>query len=143
MKVLIAAAAAAVLIALPAAAQTTTTAPPANPVPPNTCPALPAAPTLPDGATATRAQMTAGNTAYNAWLADFNSKFACYRSAAQAALAVANARTAEHNAGADLLNSTNHNWQAEVAEFDARGNSSSSSSSSRQRGGVLGHSDHN
>lgn len=142
MKVLIAAAAAAVLIALPAAAQNTP-ATPATPTPASNCPALTAPPTLPDGATANRQAMAAGNTAYQAWATGYQAGYQCRHSEAQQALAAAQALVADSNRAADTLNQTTTAWQAEVAEFNARGGNvdSSSNGNRRQRGSVIGHSD--
>lgn len=140
MKVLIAAAAAAVLIALPASAQTATA--PAAPAPPSQCGALPAPPSLPDGAAANRQAMDAGNTAYNAWLANYRTNLDCLRAEAQAALAISQARAAAYNAGADTLNTTNQSWSAEVAEFTARNGATASTSNRREHGASVTRPDH-
>jgi hypothetical protein len=141
MKVLIAAAAAAVLIALPAVAQTTP-ATPATPAPASNCPALAAPPTLPDGATANREAMAAGNTTYQAWATAYQAGYQCRHTEAQQAMAAAQALVAESNRSADTLNQTTAAWQADVAEFTARGGSvATTNGNRRQRGGVMGHND--
>lgn len=126
MKVLIGAAAAALLMTVSAAAQTTTPAPTTPTVtapvevPPSRCPALTPAPTLPDGATATTADMEAGNVTYQTWATAYQSGVACRRTEVEELRAQEAARRTEYNAGAEVLNTTTTNWVAEAAEFNAR-----------------------
>ncbi len=121
MKVLIGAAAAVLLMAATASAQTTT-APvtPAAPVPPSTCAAVPAAPTLPDGHTADAAAMNAANTTFQTWAAAYNAAMACRRAEVDGLRAQVTARTEEFNAVAAAGNTTNTSWQASVAAFNER-----------------------
>jgi hypothetical protein len=120
MKILLGAAMAAVLLATPAFAQTET--PPAAPAAAgqSSCGALPAVPTLPDGATANREEMEAGNTAYRAWYEQYTANIQCRNAEATSLRAQYEARLAEHNAGVEGLNTANTNWTAEAAEFNGR-----------------------
>lgn len=131
MKVLIGAAVAALLFAGTAAAQTAT----APTLAPSRCGEVPAAPTLPDGAHATSAQMATGNTTYDTWAHAMQANVQCRRTEAEELRAQADARTSEYNGYAAQLNQTVANWQAEVAEYNARGGQSSGR---RERGGVIG-----
>ena len=119
MKVLIGAAAVAMILAVsPAFAQTAASA---------NCTGFEAVPTLPDGATATRQQMQAAITRFEAWDAARQQKLVACRADIDANSAafttVENERRAAQSA-----------WGAEIAEFNARG--SASSSSSRHGGGA-------
>lgn len=120
MKLLLGAAMAAALLATPAFAQTTPPATPAAPVAPSPCGALPAAPSLPDGATANREEMEAGNTAYRAWYEQYAANIACRAAEATALRAQYEARFAEHNSAVEALNTANASWVAEAEEFNAR-----------------------
>lgn len=123
MKVLIGAAAAVVLLAATAAAQTTTPPPPAASTAtaiPSQCPALPPAPSFPDGATANGAAMDAANIIYTAWGTSMQAGITCRRNEYEAHLETARVRRDEHNVAADQLNSVTAAWQAETAEFCAR-----------------------
>lgn len=135
MKLLIGAAAAALLFAGSAMAQTAT---PTPPLAPSTCGAAPTAPTLPDGAHATSAQMDAGNAAYDTWAHAMQANVQCRRAEAEALRAQADARTTEYNGFAGTLNSTVASWQAEVAEYNARG----PQQPRRERGASLTRPDH-
>lgn len=135
MKLLIGAAAAALLFAGAAMAQTAT---PTAPLPPSSCGPVPTAPTLPDGANATSAQMDSGNSAYNTWAQAMQANVQCRRAEAEAIRAQADARTAEYNGYAQQLNQTVSSWQAEVAEYNARGQQPNR----RERGGTLTRPDH-
>ncbi len=119
MKVILGVAVAAMLFAAPALAQTT---PAPAAVPPSTCGEAPAVPTLPDGATTTRRQdMDAANTTYTAWAESYRANIVCRHAEAEALMAQATARAAEHNAAVEAFNATTTAWQAEVAEYNARG----------------------
>jgi hypothetical protein len=118
MRIFAAAAIGALLMGAPAAAQTGT-APAATPVQ-SACGAIAPAPTLLDGATATRGQMDAFNTTYTAWFSANRDALTCRRTEFEAAQARAQALRDEYNAGAAALNTTNTTWQAEVTEFNAR-----------------------
>jgi Skp family chaperone for outer membrane proteins len=120
MKLLIGAAAAAfVMAASPAFAQATMT--------PN-CTGFEAAPTLPDGATASRAEIEAANTRVQAWAEARRAKLVTCQADITAMSQTFNATEQERRA-------TTAAWDAEVAEFNAR--EQSGSSNRRQRGGVL------
>jgi hypothetical protein len=119
MKILLGAAACALLLAAPAFAQTPPATPPA-PVAASSCGALPAAPTLPDGATANREEMEEGNTAYRAWYEQYSANIQCRNAEATALRAQFEARFAEHNAAVETLNAANTSWTAEAEEFNAR-----------------------
>lgn len=118
MKILLGAAVAAVLLATPAMAQTD----PAPGAAPNTtaCGALTPPPTLPDGATADREAMEAANNAYRTWGEAYRTVLQCRRAEVESLQARYQALRAEYNTGAELLNSTNTAWEADVAEFNAR-----------------------
>lgn len=128
MKLLIGAAAAALLFAGTATAHTAT-----PPLPPSRCGAPPTAPTLPDGATASSAQVEAGNTAYNTWAPLMQANVQCRRAEAEEMRAQADARTTEYNGLASQLTTTVSSWQAEVAEYNARGQQPAR----RERGSAL------
>ena len=113
MKVLIGAAIAALLIASTAAAQT--------PAPSPNCSGFTPAPSLPDGATSTRPQMTQGNEQYQAWGTERLAKLQSCRSDIDALRAQLNVLEAAFNSANAELNSVTTNWQAEVAEFNGRG----------------------
>jgi hypothetical protein len=132
MRVVIAATAALFLAAGAAAAQAPSqsdSSAPAAQLPASRCPAFPPEPTLPDGATArNRAEMNRGNEAYQAWGQQMQAVLACRRTeaeelrvAAQAALAHAEARVGEFNSAVARLTAVGTAWQAEAAEFNARG----------------------
>lgn len=116
MRVVLSAVALALAVASSAMAQTEGAAP----IPPSECAAAPAAPTLPDGASATRDQMNEANTAFTTWAEAYRANVLCRRTEAEALQARWRARVAEHNAAAEALNTQNAAWEAEVAEFNAR-----------------------
>lgn len=97
-----------------AAAQTTETAGASE------CAAPPPAPTLPDGAAATREQMDAANAAFSTWAQAYRANLQCRRTEAEALRQRWQARVAEHNALADALNERHSAWEADVAEFNDR-----------------------
>jgi hypothetical protein len=117
MKVVLGAAVAAMLAASPALAQTTPAATP----PPTACAALPSPPTLPDGAAADRNAMAAGNATFTEWTNVYIAALQCRRDEVTALRAQLEARVAEHNAAAEVLNATNRSWEADVAEYNERG----------------------
>lgn len=125
MRILIGAAAAALLLASPALAQTEAA--------PSACAGFAAAPTLPDGATANAAAITAGDTAFRAWHGVGAEKLTQCRAEVEAARARVRELEALHNTAADQLNTTRDAWQVEVNEYNGRGNSGESR---RDRGGV-------
>ena len=121
MKVLIGAAAAAfVMAASPPFAQAALT--------PN-CSAFEAAPTLPDGATAERAEIEAANTRVQAWSEAGRVKLL----ACQADI---NAMTNAFNTAEQQRRAATAAWEAEVAEFNARAQAGNTSSR-RERGSTL------
>ncbi|MBL8538004.1 MAG: hypothetical protein JNM59_11430 [Hyphomonadaceae bacterium] len=135
MRLLIGAAMAAALMAAPAVAQTNAVAPAAAPP---TCGALAPAPTLPDGATASRAQITQGNETYQSWGSARLAQLTTCRAQIDALRAQLNGLEASYNSGNEELRRVTEAWQADVEEFNARGGASSG----RQRGGVLTRPDH-
>jgi hypothetical protein len=119
MKVLIGAAAAAVLLAAtPAFAQTALS--------PN-CSGFEPAPTLPDGATANRAAVEAMNNQIQAWADARRDKLLACQADITAMSQAFNTAQQERQAVTTA-------WNAEVAEFNARANTSSSR---RERGSTL------
>ncbi len=122
MKLFMGVAVAAMLIATPVLAQTggETAVTPTAPVPPSTCGAPPPAPTLPDGASADRDDMAAGNTTYTSWAEAYRVVVLCRHAEAQALRAQADARAQEHNAAVESFNATTATWEADVTEFNAR-----------------------
>lgn len=120
MKVILGVAVAAMLFAAPALAQTTPAPAAAAAIPPSSCGESPAAPTLPDGATASRQDMEAANTTYTAWAEAYRTNVVCRHDEAEALQAQASARAAEHNAAVETFNSMIAAWQADVAEYNAR-----------------------
>lgn len=129
MKVLFGAAAAALIIATSAAAQT----PPVNP----NCTGFTPAPALPDGATANNRQMAAGNDAYQGWGQDRLAKLQACRTDIEALRAQLNTLEQAYNTANGELTGVTNSWQAEVAEYNARGNGGQ-----QRRGGVLTRPDH-
>lgn len=119
-------AAAAVLMAgAPAFAQTpgaleTPAASSATADPGPTCSGFAPAPTLPDGATATQEQMTAGDQQYQGWGQPLLAKLQQCRDEILAMRAQLQAREAAFNANNTTLRSVSDAWQADVAEFNAR-----------------------
>lgn len=130
MKVVFAAALAAFAFSAAAFAQTPPP-PPVNsaaasqtPVPPSRCPAFPAPPTLPDGATARNSRvMQEGDAAYQAYGIATQQVLECRRAEAEELLIYARqheARVQEYNAAVSQLNAVGVAWQAEAAEYNAR-----------------------
>lgn len=122
MKVLLGATAAALLLASPALAQTGNT---------GQC-TFTAAPTLADGANATREVMEAKTVEINAWLAARQQEEAACAAAIQA---LADARSASGQERQSLVQT----WNGEIQEFGAR---PAQQSSRRDRGGTLTRPDH-
>lgn len=137
MKLVMAAAAAIVLTTTAAFAQPSPPATPAlpaapaaptAPATPSRCPAFPAEPTLPDGATARNMnEMNRGNETYQAWGTAMQSVLECrraeaqeLRTAAQAAMALAEVRVQEFNGAVARLTAVGTAWQAEAEEFNTR-----------------------
>lgn len=130
MKLSVGAAVAALSLAMAGIANAQTPPAPVAPLP--SCSVLPAPPTAPDGATARRADLEAATIAYNAWLADYQAK------TATCAADIATVRT-QLNASVDTANAANAaataagvDWNRELAEYQARGNSGNR----RERGSV-------
>jgi hypothetical protein len=123
MKFVIGAAAAAVLLAAsPALAQTAAT---------GNCSGFEAVPTLPDGATATRAQIEEANTAFTAWDSARQQRQLACRAEIEANSQAFNTAEAERRAAQTA-------WAAEVTEFNGRGDASNR----RERGSTLTRPDH-
>ncbi len=102
---------------------------PAAAVPGSRCPSFPPEPTLPDGATARNAAaMQAGDAAYQEWGRTVQSILECRRveatelqAQAQAVTAQAQTRVTEYNEAVQRLTAVGQAWQAEAAEYNARG----------------------
>jgi len=120
MKVLLGATAAMLLLATPALAQAQT---------PASCQNFPAAPTVPDGATAERDDVQNATNAVRAWDADIQTRIAACRAELTA---LNNAVNAQDTARAQTVS----NMAAEIQEFSARANSATPPAR-RERGGVL------
>lgn len=118
MRVLIVAAA---LTLWTFAASAQTTAADAAPNPPSACAELPAAPSLPDGASANNEAMTAGNATYLAWANPVQQSLACQRAEIEAAHRRWDALVAQYNANAQTLNAQRAAWDNEIEEYNARG----------------------
>ncbi len=114
MKLLIGAAAAALMFAATAAAQT----PPTDSA---HCSGFQPAPTLPDGATADRAEIAVGNTQYETWGQERLAKLRLCRAEIEALRAQLAPLEQAYTANNTELTSVVTAWQAEVAEFNARG----------------------
>ncbi len=127
MKVLLGATAAFALLAAPALAQT------ALPAQCN----FTAAPTIPDGATATNSAMQEARTAVEAWRATRTTELAACQAAATSLQAQAQAAAAAHNAGIGETNSTIERFSAENTEYTAR-----AGAPRRERGSTLTRPDH-
>lgn len=113
------------LLAVPAAivfsanawAQTTAAAPT---VPPSACAAVTQAPSPPDGATATNAQMQAGAAAFEAWRVSEQTTIDCRRAEADALRLQAMARADEYRAAQADNTARAAAFQAQIAIFEAR-----------------------
>jgi hypothetical protein len=124
--------AAALSLALPAAAQTPEATAPAAPVPAaqpavelaadSACANLttPAGPAIPDGAEATAAQMREIATLYETWGQARLARLQACRTEYQATRAMADALALAYNASNAELSSITAQFEAEVAEFNAR-----------------------
>lgn len=122
MKVLLGATAALMLMAAPALAQTSL---------PAQC-NFTAPPTIPDGASATNAQMTQAREALATWRTAREAELAACTAAAQALQAQAQAAANAHNAGLAETNTTIARFTEENSEYGARG----STSGRRERGSI-------
>jgi len=126
MKVLLGATAAVFLMASPALAQVQT---------PGSCQNFPAAPTVPDGATASREEVTAARDAIVAWDADIQARVAACRAELTA---LNDAVNAQETARVATVNS----MAAEIQEFTGRTDAPSSARERRRDGGVMTRTDH-
>ena len=113
-----------VLLAAPALAQTEGTAP-ATPAAPaaavtSRCGEVPAAPTIPDGATSNRRTMNAASEAFNAWGPQAQAVQTCRRTEAEEARQRADALAAQFNTNNAELRRVSDTMVAEMAEFNAR-----------------------
>lgn len=109
------------IFVVPAAAQTNPPTPPTPPTPPpvSQCAAVQTLPTMPDGATATRAVMDSYNTTYNAWVASSRSTIECRRNETNQMRAAAQPSVDAFNAVTTRVNSINDYWTALVAYLNA------------------------
>ncbi|MBC7768125.1 MAG: hypothetical protein H7124_05010 [Phycisphaerales bacterium] len=130
MKLMIGAAAAAMLLATPAMAQTTAPSIPAS------CSNFDAAPTLVDGAAATRQQMTATSASVEAWRSALEQKRTACQTDVTALRAQLEAAVGAYNASAQSAAQTLNAWNVEVTEFNARGEQSSTAPERRSTLGV-------
>lgn len=101
------------------ATTTTTVAPP-----PSHCGAIQPAPHLPDPASASRDQMTAGMTAFQTWSADTHTKLECQRVEVEQLTAQAQAARDAYNASAGQYNTVVDGWTRSVTAFNSHHNSS-------------------
>ncbi len=114
MKIAVAAAAVALLLGSAAWAQTA-------PAPVTSqCGAAPELPNLPDGANATREQMTRANDRFNEWNAAARAVIECRNNEAAALQAQWQALVSEHNAMVESVNGANNTWRTEADEFNTR-----------------------
>lgn len=114
MRVIVGAAAAVLLFSSVASAQT--------PVSPSTnCTVFAPAPTAPDGATATSAQINAANTEYQAWGNARLAQLQTCRAEYEAIEAQLNLMRDGYNAANEELRTVGEAFQVEVEEFNARG----------------------
>jgi hypothetical protein len=129
MKVLIGAAAAALLLTSPAFAQTT---------PSPTCTGFEAAPTLPDGASASRSEIEAANAQVEAWNRARTQEQTACRAEIEAMRTQLDAMVAAFNAEGQERQALITAWTAEVQEFNDRGGAAGR----RERGSTLTRPDH-
>jgi hypothetical protein len=129
MKLMIGAAAAALLLATPAMAQT------ASPAIPASCSNFDAAPTLVDGASATRAQMNSTSESVEAWRAALEAKRTTCQADITALRTQLEAAVAAYNASAQSATQTLNTWNTEVTEFNGR-SGQSVNTERRSSGGV-------
>lgn len=94
------------------------------------CSGYAALPNLPDGARATHAAMTRGGERLDEWRRQREARMALCLAEINAVRAQLNAMEQAYNQVATERNNAIASWNAEVAEFGARGQS-------RERGGVL------
>jgi hypothetical protein len=122
MRILASAAAAATFMFAAASAQTTTPAPAAAPsaVPASRCGEVPAAPTAPDGATASQREIQTAIAAYDAWRAQITPNLECRRAEALEMRAIADARTNEFNAANAAARDAGAAFQAASEAYNAR-----------------------
>ncbi|GAM98826.1 hypothetical protein U91I_02462 [alpha proteobacterium U9-1i] len=125
MKVLIGAAAMAVLLSGAAFAQETTSntlgPPPASfQVPASRCGEFPTAPTPPDGASASAAEMQAAMATFEAYNASYRQVLACRRSEAEEAQAIQQRRTQDFNGAVQSYNGVVTGWQAAAEAYNGR-----------------------
>ena len=137
MRILIGAGAA-LLFASVASAQPTTPASPAPPALATACGDAQTAPTLPDPAHATAAQMTRANQTFETWATDTRSKLQCRQAEIRALAAQVSAAETAYNAQAATFSNTVNSWNAATTAFNQRSGSSSSSGHTNQRGSALG-----
>ena len=137
MRILIGAGAALLFASVAAAQPTTTPAAPTPPALPSACGEAQAAPTLPDPAHASAAQMTRANQTYEAWATDTRTKLQCRQAEIRALAAQVNAAETAYNAQAATFSNTVNSWTAATTAFNHR-NGSSSTGHSNQRGSVMG-----
>lgn len=126
MRVVFGAAVLACVLVAPAFAQP-------QPTLPANCQGLAAAPTLPDGATASAAAVEDGNEAFTAWHEGGMAKLGLCRADIDVLRAQLRASEDAYNAAVGQLNAGRDAWLAEVNEYNARGDNSNSR---RERGGV-------
>lgn len=93
---------------------------PAAPVPPSRCGELPAAPAVPDGATADRKTMTAAAEAYKAWGTAATAALDCRKKEIEELRAREAALTGEYNQGVDQLNTVANAMTTEAEKFNKR-----------------------
>lgn len=117
MKLIHGAAIAAMLLVSPALAQETNGAEVASQT---ACGVLPEAPSLPDGANASRRDMSDANTRVTAWVAASEAVLQCMRAEITAATELNEARTRDHNARLAVVRDAVAAWTAETEEFNAR-----------------------
>ena len=130
MKLMIGAAAAALLLAAPAMAQT------AAPAIPASCTNFDAAPSLVDGANATRAQMTTTSQNVETWRAALEAKRTACQADITAMRAQLEAAVAAYNGSAQNATQTLTAWNTEVTEFNGRGNQDADTRERRSAMGV-------
>jgi hypothetical protein len=114
------------MLAAPAAAQP-------QPTLPANCQGFTAAPTLPDGATASASAIEDGNTTFTTWHEGGMAKLGLCRTDIDALRAQLRASEDAYNAAVGQLNAARDAWLAEVNEYNARGGDTNSR---RERGGV-------
>lgn len=122
MRLVLGAAIAVIMMTGAALAQTegaATTPPPAVQAT-SQCAPTPAAPTPPDGATASRDDINAFNTAYQTYGAAVTAALQCRRTELTQIQATTQSLLDQHNALAQTMNGLTTAWTAETQEFCAR-----------------------